>query len=110
MDIGLTTGEDLIQQRILLRLIMMRGWIYDTTGELGSNLWSSMDQPTIIAAQDIPSLVLEALAPMDREITVTNVVVTELASESSVIVIVEYTRTGTTNIPTVQRITFPLIR
>jgi hypothetical protein len=110
MDIALTSGEDLIEQRILLRLIMMRGWIYDTTGELGSNLWTGLAKPTVQTAQEIPALVLEALSPMEAEISIDDVTVTPTTggSETSLLVVVDYSPKNNLGNPTRQRITFPL--
>lgn len=111
LDIALTSGEDLIQQRILLRLIMMRGWIYDTSGELGSNLWQNFSQSTSRAAENIPAMVLEALSPMEKEITIQDVIITNppnMHDEKTLMVIVEYTRNNNQNLPSSQRVTFQL--
>ena len=109
MDVALSSGEDLIEQRILVRLIMMRGWIYDTTGELGSNLYSSLSETGPQAIEDIPALVLEALSPMNKEIIVNDVLVAESPNEASLLVTVEYSRVGSNAAARTSRISFPLV-
>jgi phage gp46-like protein len=109
-DIVIVGGDELVHQRIMVRLIMMRGWIYDSTGDLGSNLYGILSDTAERAIQDIPALVLEALAPMNDEITVMDVLVTNVNEASgSLQVIVEYRKNNLlANPSSVQRLVFPL--
>jgi phage gp46-like protein len=87
-------GADLLEQRIMLRLKMRRGsWIFDDTKQLGSNLHfaAAMTQPQ--ALEEIEALVLEALEPINEEITVLAVEARSSATDESAIeVVVEYQR------------------
>lgn len=108
-DIAITGGVELIQQRIILRLQMMRGWIYDETGELGSRLFTALAETSAQAIQSIPALVLEALAPMENEIVVDDVIVQEKATDSRALeVIVDYRLTTGFSTQAPLRVVFPL--
>jgi phage gp46-like protein len=68
------TGEDLLKQRIMLRLRMQRGsWILDDTHDLGSNLHLSLRMQQPIALEELDTLVAEALEPMSDEITISDI-------------------------------------
>jgi hypothetical protein len=68
------TGEALLQQRIMLRLRMMRGsWILDDTGSLGGNLHFALQMQQPIGIEELDTLVAEALQPMDDEIVVSDI-------------------------------------
>lgn len=61
-----TTGDGLTKQRILLRCKIPRGgWQYDEDGTLGSNLHLITRAPSAAQLAEAPSLVQEALEPMD---------------------------------------------
>lgn len=109
MDLSIVGGDDLLEQRILVRLLMMRGWIYDPSGELGSNLFTALAQTVETGADSIPALVLEALSPISDEIVVTDVIVRQPITNSHAFeVIVEYHKTSDLASPSVQRVVFPL--
>lgn len=107
MDLSIVGGDDLIQQRMLVRLRMMRGWIYDSTGELGSNLYTQLSQSPDRALESIPALVFEALSPMSHEITVEDVLVHQVGN-TAIQVIVEYRITRGFTTPSPLSVTFPL--
>src|ERR1051326_1570440 len=74
-DLQGTSGLDLIEQRIWLRLKIARGsWVYDEDGTLGSQLFLAMRQPPAQAAAAIPMYVREALREIS-EIIVDDVVI-----------------------------------
>lgn len=82
------SGQDLIEQRIRLRLSIRRGsWIYDTDGTLGSNLFQLINMPPDRAQQAARAFVNEALRGMN-EIVVDDVDVTY--DSHSVTLIVNY--------------------
>lgn len=65
-DLQGATGDVLTQQRILLRCKIPRGgWAYDEDGTLGSRLATISRSPSAKQLQEAPSLVMEALEPMD---------------------------------------------
>ena len=60
------TGDGLTNQRILLRCRIPRGaWQYDEEGTLGSRLAAISRAPSARQLAEAPSLVQEALEPMD---------------------------------------------
>ena len=68
------TGEALLQQRVILRLRMMRGsWILDDSGSLGGNLHFALQMQQPIGIEELDTLVAEALEPMSNEITVSDI-------------------------------------
>jgi phage gp46-like protein len=68
------TGEELLKQRIILRLRMQRGsWILDDSGDLGSNLHFTLRMQQPVALEELDTLVTEALEPMSDEITVLDI-------------------------------------
>lgn len=69
-DVGIRTGQAVIDQRIRVRLRAQAGqWVLDPTGgELGSHLRELTRQPTFRALSDAPRMVREALAPLSNEI------------------------------------------
>lgn len=76
------SGLDVVQQRILTRLRMVRGWELDpTNGTLGSRLTADLRLPRGRAVRELPLAVREALAPMD-DISVQDVVVTQESRNS----------------------------
>lgn len=88
-DIQGVIGEQVVQQRILTRLRIARGWELDpTNGTLGSRLRGDLRLPKGRAMRELPLAVREALAPMD-DITVQDVTVTE-ESPTSLRVTVQY--------------------
>jgi phage gp46-like protein len=99
-----------VQQRILLRLQMMRGWIYDDRGDLGSRLFESMSNTVDANYDAIPPLVLEALEPMVDEIVVDDIFVTADPQDSkSLQVVIEYHLiVGGTLPQAASTVTFPL--
>lgn len=110
MDVAIIGGDELLQQRIVLRLIMMRGWIYDTTGELGSNLHTALDDQMNKDFDALPALVLQALDPISSEITVTDVIIRESPTDSRAVeAIVEYVKNSQLGAPgSTQTVVFPL--
>ena len=109
LDLAITAGQNLIQQRIMVRLKMMRGWIYDRTGTLGSRLNISLSEPITEGLDDIPGLVLEALDPMSNEILVEDISVQQSDSDpKTVVVIVSYHLLNSQPAPVTQTVTFPL--
>src|SRR5262245_19854543 len=72
-DFGIIAGAALIKQRIIVRLEIVRGWIYDSTGTLGSRLNISLAEPITEGIDSIPGLILEALDPMLTEIAVDDI-------------------------------------
>jgi len=81
-DMQTVSGEDLLNQRIILRLKMKRGsWIFDEHKDLGSNLDFAlqMDQPNAI--ESLEMLVAEALEPISDEIIISQVEVTPTVGE-----------------------------
>lgn len=91
------SGQDLIEQRIRLRLMIQRGgWVYDTEKRLGSNLFRLINTPSGAIKQSAVQIVREALRGLD-EITVEDVNVSIDDSGSLVLVIyyrVQETRQG----------------
>lgn len=74
-DLSAVEAENLIRQRIHVRLKVERGaFIYDEAGTLGSRLNSLLDAGVPRAAANIEMIVREALEPM-TDIVVTDVVV-----------------------------------
>lgn len=73
-DAEIRSGQDLVNQRIRVRLKIWRGqWTLDpTNGTLGSGLRDALRLPMNMALQAIPLLVREALTPME-DILVTDV-------------------------------------
>jgi hypothetical protein len=72
-DLAGISGTDLIEQRIRTRLRIRRGsWVYDTEGDLGSNLERVINQEPTQAERSIQNYVREALEPME-EISVVGV-------------------------------------
>lgn len=81
------TGEDLIEQRIRVRLTVFRGgWVYDTRKTLGSNLHRLIGMSPTEAASSAPQLVREALRDMDEEITVEDIDVITTSKDISLII------------------------
>lgn len=59
------SGDVVTRQRILARCKIPRGsWVYDETGTLGSRLYQISGHPTGQQLSQSPSLVQEALEPM----------------------------------------------
>jgi len=73
-DLQGATGTAIIEQRIEMRLRLIRGaWIYDERGQLGSNLQELFGMPPEIAATRVEPLVREALRTMEDEIEIVQV-------------------------------------
>lgn len=110
LDLAPIGGAELIQQRMMVRLRMMRGWIYDTTGELGSRLGVALGESVSHGLDSIPPLVLEALDPMSNEISVEDILVKPSKRDSrSMEVIIQYRLiTGVQTTPSPLSLTFPL--
>ena len=68
------TGEALLQQRIMLRLRMMRGsWILDDSGSLGGNLHFALQMQQPVGLEELDTLVAEALEPISDEIVIADI-------------------------------------
>lgn len=81
------SGVDLIEQRMLIRLRVLRGgWIYDTAKNFGSNLRRLIGTPPADAEVTATALVREALRDID-EITVEDVTATPQADRGILLVI-----------------------
>lgn len=88
-DIQGVSGDQVVQQRILTRLRISRGWELDpTNGTLGSRLRGDLRLPKGRAMRELPLAVREALTPMD-DITIQDVLVTE-ESPTSLLVTIHY--------------------
>lgn len=85
-DLAGVSGTDLIEQRMKIRMRLMRGsWTYDEAGTLGSNLRSLVGMAPDRAATVAPALVREALRPMD-EIVVDDVRVDTTSRDITLVV------------------------
>lgn len=83
------SGQDLIEQRMLIRLRVQRGaWIYDDNKDFGSNLDRLVGSSTADAGTAAIAFVREALRPMD-EISVDGVDV-DVDEAGSVTLMVNY--------------------
>lgn len=72
-DLAPVQAEELIQQRVHIRLKIDRGsFIYDRSGDLGSNLLALLDAGVPKTAESIMMLIQEALEPM-TDISVTRI-------------------------------------
>jgi hypothetical protein len=72
-DLQSVEAENLVQQRIHVRLTVDRGqFIYDRTGQLGSRLRSILDMGVPRGGPALEMLIREALDAMD-DISVTNI-------------------------------------
>lgn len=72
-DLGGKSGTDLLEQRMLLRLRLMRGaWTFDDTDTLGSNLHHISGMAPAKAIEIAPAYVREALRPVD-DVTIEDV-------------------------------------
>jgi len=86
------SGPELLKQRMIVRLKIHRGsWLFDDTGELGSNmnLALRMNQPR--ALEEIPGLIEEALEPMSDEISIQDIQVILGEDEKEVVVLISFT-------------------
>jgi hypothetical protein len=89
-DLSGISGEDLLNQRIMLRLRLHRGtWFYDEQGTLGSNLHKVMINSADKDLQ-IEGRVQEALAEMADEIDIIQVDSKYREDEKSVFVSLVY--------------------
>lgn len=71
------SGDQVVEQRILTRLRIIRGWELDpTNGALGSSLRNDLRLQRGRARRELPLAVREALTPMD-DVRVQEVVVTD---------------------------------
>ena len=74
-DLQGATGTAIIEQRIGLRLRLIRGsWMYDDRGSMGSNIQELFGSAPEIAATRVEPLVREALRTMEDEIEINQVV------------------------------------
>lgn len=88
-DLAGVSGIDLINQRIMIRLIVHRGaWFYDPDAEFGSELWQVLGRGPD-ASFEIDARVREALGDMN-DIAVSEVAGTFLDDENSILVNVTY--------------------
>lgn len=112
-DLGLVFGPSLIEQRIRLRLKIIRGsWIYDTNKTLGSDLRQILHETQQSAASKVEPLVRQALLPM-KDIRVEGVDVFQGVTEREIMIRVNYSQTPSPGVtpgfqPTVQQVEFPL--
>jgi len=81
-------GEQVVAQRIMLRLMVERGWDGDTSDALGSRLKDALHLPRDRALRELRLYIEEALAPMD-DISIINVSV-ESENVRSVTVVITY--------------------
>jgi hypothetical protein len=73
-DLGGKSGTDLLEQRMAIRMKLIRGsWVYDEAETLGSMLHTLIGLPPDKASATAPALVREALRAMSDEITVDDV-------------------------------------
>jgi len=73
-DIAGVSGEEILRQRISIRCKIPRGtYLYDETGQLGSNLHLIPRSPSVGQVQAVEAAVVEALTPMADEINVISV-------------------------------------
>jgi hypothetical protein len=83
-------GEQVVAQRIMLRLMVERGWIGDPTDALGSRLRDALHLPRERALQELRLYVEEALAPMN-DVTIMDVEIEQDENDArSVRVILSY--------------------
>lgn len=88
-DFEFVEGPALLNQRIINRLRIKRGsWIFNRDSSLGSDLDSVIGLPKSQQIENVPNLIDNALEPMNEEINVVSVEVTE--ELSGLIAIVEY--------------------
>lgn len=88
-DLGGVSGDDLISQRISVRLLVHRAaWYFDEDGTFGSTLYEVMGK-SADSAIEIDARVREALEPMG-DINVENTVWAYDADQKSLFVKVEY--------------------
>jgi hypothetical protein len=66
-DLQAVVGDQVVQQRIMTRVKMSRGWLLDPTrGSLGSLIRTSASRLSKERAlNEVPLMIKEALAPMD---------------------------------------------
>jgi hypothetical protein len=73
-DLDYVDGIELINQRIITRLRMLRGsWLFDEAGTLGSRLDLVLSEDMPEAEGDIDGLVREALDPIRNEIQIRDI-------------------------------------
>jgi len=112
-DLALVFGNSLIEQRIRLRLKIIRGsWIYDTSKTLGSDLRQILHETQQSAASKVEPIVRQALLPM-KDIRVQSVDVFQGTTEREIIIRVNYSQTPSPGVapgvqPTVQQVEFPV--
>jgi hypothetical protein len=91
-DLGGVSGDDLVSQRITVRLTVHRAaWYFDEDGTFGSTLYEVMGKPAGEAIE-IDSRVREALEPMG-DINIENTVWVYDPDQKSLVVKVEYSDT-----------------
>jgi len=84
------SGLDLVEQRIRLRLKIVRGsWIYDETGALGSRVASVIGKSSDQAMSELTAYVHEALALME-DIVISNVTLEAVDKDRSIKLTVKY--------------------
>lgn len=85
-DVVTTSGGDLLQQRVFLRLKIARGsWVFDEEGDLGSQLDLALQVQKPEGMLAIPSLVNDALEPISEEIQLVDVEVRESSTDERAI-------------------------
>lgn len=81
-DLAGVEAEQLIQQRVHVRLKVIRGtFMYDRTGTLGSRLVNLLNLDVPHGVEQIESIIREALAPM-QDITITGITVNYAGDKS----------------------------
>lgn len=85
-DLAGKSGTDLIEQRMMIRLKLMRGsWIYDDDKTLGSDLHNLTGVPLDKAAATIPAYAREALRAID-DISIQDIQVT-ISGHNAILVV-----------------------
>ena len=83
-DLGGISGTALLEQRMRVRLMLHQGsWAYDTSGTLGSSLYTLAGQAPDKAGAAIEPFVRQALRPMESEISVDEVWIAYQQSDGS---------------------------
>ena len=87
-DLETVEGTQVINQRIITRLRIRRGsWIFNRDSSLGSDLDSAMGRPQSQQLENFPTIIANALAPMEDEIDIQDIqIVPETRGVTAVIV------------------------
>src|SRR5262245_49402333 len=98
-DLAMVFGTDLIEQRIRLRLKIIRGqWIYDETKTLGSELRQILHEARQKDGAKVEALVRAALVPI-KDVHIGAIDIFQGESERELMVRVNYSTVPSTGLP-----------